>query len=157
MRVAIAGDHGGVELKTELIQRLAGLGHEIVDLGGDGSDRGDDYPDFAKLVGRALQRGEASRGIIVCGSGVGAAIAANKMSGIRASVCHDAYTARQGVEHDDMNVIALGARVIGVETAVVCATAFLEAHFVPDARFIRRLEKVKAIETEEIARAARDL
>ncbi len=120
MRVALGSDHGGADLKRELLRRLPGLvpGLELVDLGGDGSDPLDDYPDFSLLVGRAVARGEVQRGIVVCGSGVGAAIAATKILGVRASVCHDTYSARQGVEHDDMNVLALGARVVGAEVAL---------------------------------------
>ena len=128
-RVRFAADHAGAALKDELIRRLdaAGLGHELIDLGGDGSDPADDYPDFAQRLGLAIQRGEADRGILVCGSGVGANVAINKMRGLRSSVCHDTYSARQGVEHDDMNVLTLGARVIGPEPAVECSLAFLAA------------------------------
>ena len=127
MRVAFSADHAGAELKDALLRRLgdAGLGHELIDLGGDGSDPNDDYPDFAQRLGEAIQRGEADRGILICGSGVGASVAANKMRGIRSAVCHDTYSAHQGVEHDDMNVLTLGARVIGPEPAYECAIAFL--------------------------------
>ena len=120
MRVAFAADHAGAALKDELLRRLAaaGLGHELIDLGGDGSDPTDDYPDFAQRLGEAIRDGEADRGILICGSGVGACVAANKMRGIRAAVCHDTYSAHQGVEHDDMNVLTLGARVIGPEPAL---------------------------------------
>src|SRR6185295_16984063 len=131
MRVAVGSDHGGADLKQDLVARLPALmpGLEILDLGGDGSDPSDDYPDLSLAVGRAVARGEADRGLVVCGSGVGAAIAATKVLGIRASVCHDTYSARQGVEHDDMNVLCLGARIIGVELAYECAKAFLGARF----------------------------
>ena len=131
MRVAFSADHAGAAIKDELLRRLAaaGLGHELIDLGGDGSDPNDDYPDFAQRLGEAIQRGEADRGILICGSGVGASVAANKMRGIRSAVCHDTYSAHQGVEHDDMNVLTLGARVIGPEPAYECAVAFLAASF----------------------------
>jgi ribose 5-phosphate isomerase B len=150
MRVALAADHAGAALKAELLQRLegAGLGHEYVDLGGDGSDPTDDYPDFALRLGRAVRDGEAGRGILVCGSGVGASVAANKVRGVRAAVCHDTYSARQGVEHDDLNVLTLGARVIGPEPAFECALAFLGATFSGEPRHVRRLGKVLAIEAD---------
>jgi ribose 5-phosphate isomerase B len=151
MRVAFAADHAGAGLKAELLERLgrSGLDHELIDLGGDGSDPGDDYPDFAQRLGEAIQRGEADRGILVCGSGVGANVAANKLRGVRSSVCHDTYSAHQGVEHDDMNVLTLGARVVGPEPAYECAVAFLGASFSGEPRHRRRLEKVLAIEAAE--------
>jgi ribose 5-phosphate isomerase B len=150
MKVAFAADHAGAALKSELIRRLgaAGLGHELVDLGGDGSDPDDDYPDFAQRLGIAVRGGEADRGILICGSGVGASIAACKMRGVRAAVCHDTYSAHQGVEHDDMNVLVLGSRVIGPELALECAEAFLRAQFSGEPRHRRRLDKVLAIEAE---------
>ncbi len=153
MRVVLAADHGGADLKAELLQRLAGFGHDLVDLGGDGSDPTDDYPDYALRLGTAVRDGEADRGILICGSGVGAAIAASKMRGIRASVAHDTYSARQGVEHDDMNVLCLGARVIGVELAIVCCRAFLDATFSTEARHRRRVGKMLAIEAAEAGTA----
>jgi ribose 5-phosphate isomerase B len=148
MRVAFSADHAGAALKDVLIRRLdaAGVDHELIDLGGDGSDPNDDYPDFAERLGQAIVAGEADRGILICGSGVGASVAANKMRGIRAAVCHDTYSAHQGVEHDDMNVLTLGARVIGPEPAYECALAFLAATFSGEPRHRRRLEKVLAIE-----------
>ena len=151
MRVAFAADHAGAAMKHELMHRLgmAGLGHELIDLGGDGSDPTDDYPDFAQRLGLAIQRGEADRGILICGSGVGASVAANKMRGIRTSVCHDTYSAHQGVEHDDMNVLTLGARVIGPDPAFECSLAFLRATFSGEPRHQRRLDKVLAIEASE--------
>lgn len=150
MRVAFAADHAGAALKAELLRRLsgAGLGHDLVDLGGDGSDPNDDYPDFAQRLGVAVRDGQADRGILICGSGVGASIAANKIRGVRAAVCHDTYSAHQGVEHDDMNVLTLGARVVGPEPAYECAVAFLGATFSGEARHRRRLGKVLAIEAE---------
>jgi ribose 5-phosphate isomerase B len=152
MRVAFAADHAGAALKGELMRRLANasLGHDYVDLGGDGSDQDDDYPDYAAQLGRAIRDGAADRGILVCGSGVGASVAANKIRGIRAAVCHDTYSAHQGVEHDDMNVLTLGSRVIGVEPAVECARAFLAAEFSAETRHRRRLDKVLAIERGEL-------
>jgi ribose 5-phosphate isomerase B len=151
VRVAFAADHAGAALKDELLGRLrdAGLGHDLLDLGGDGSDPTDDYPEFARALGLAIRDGRADRGILICGSGVGASIAATKMRGIRAAVCHDTYSARQGVEHDDMNVLTLGSRVIGSEPAFECALAFLGATFSGAPRHRRRLDKVLAIEAEE--------
>lgn len=148
MRVAFAADHAGVELKDELLVALADSGHELVDLGGDGSDPHDDYPDFARTLARYVADGQAERGILVCGSGVGASVAANKVRGIRAAVAHDTYSAHQGVEHDDMNILCLGGRVIGSETAIECSRAFLGARFSGAERHARRLAKVLAIEAE---------
>jgi ribose 5-phosphate isomerase B len=151
MRVAFAADHAGAALKAELIRRLqaAGLEHELVDLGGDGSDPTDDYPDFAQRLGSAIRDGSAERGILICGSGVGASVAANKIRGVRAAVCHDTYSAHQGVEHDDMNVLTLGSRVIGPEPAYECSLAFLAARFSGEPRHRRRLDKVLAIERDQ--------
>jgi ribose 5-phosphate isomerase B len=148
MRVAFAADHAGAAMKDELIRQLgaAGLEHELIDLGGDGLDPTDDYPDFAQRLGLAIRDGRADRGILICGSGVGASVAANKMKGIRSAVCHDTYSAHQGVEHDDMNVLTLGARVIGPEPAYECSVAFLGATFSGEERHRRRLAKVDAIE-----------
>jgi ribose 5-phosphate isomerase B len=151
MRVALAADHAGAALKAQILARLetAGLGHTYLDLGGNGTDQTDDYPDFARRVGVAIRDGEADRGILICGSGVGASVAANKVRGVRAAVCHDTYSAHQGVEHDDMNVLALGSRVIGPEPAFECARAFLGATFSGEPRHVRRLNKVLAIEAED--------
>jgi ribose 5-phosphate isomerase B len=148
MRVAFAADHGGAELKAELLRRLVDTGHELVDLGGDGSDPTDDYPDFARVLAHVIGGGEAERGILVCGSGIGASVAANKVRGVRAAVAHDTYSAHQGVEHDDMNVLCLGGRVIGTEMAVECARAFLGAAFTGEERHARRVAKILAIEAE---------
>jgi ribose 5-phosphate isomerase B len=150
MRIAFAADHAGAAMKTELIRRLgaAGLGHDLTDLGGDGSDPNDDYPDFAARLGGAIRDGSADRGILICGSGVGASVAANKIRGVRAAVCHDTYSAHQGVEHDDMNVLTLGSRVIGPEPAYECSLAFLRATFSGEPRHRRRLDKVLAIERD---------
>jgi ribose 5-phosphate isomerase B len=153
VRVAFSADHAGAALKDELMRRLAAAdpGHELIDLGGDGSDPTDDYPDFAKRLGEAIQAGEADRGVLICGSGVGASVAANKMRGIRSAVCHDTYSAHQGVEHDDMNVLTLGARVIGPEPAFECAVAFLAATFSGEPRHRRRLDKVLAMEASTVS------
>ena len=159
MRIAFAADHAGATFKQELLHRLASLvagEHELIDLGGDGSDPQDDYPDFAQRLGLAIQDGQADRGILVCGSGVGASVAANKMRGIRTAVCHDTYSAHQGVEHDDMNVLTLGARVIGIEPAVECSRAFLAATFSGEPRNQRRLDKVLAIEAESMGEGGGD-
>ncbi|HYP09336.1 MAG TPA: ribose 5-phosphate isomerase B [Bryobacteraceae bacterium] len=144
--MAIAADHAGFELKTTLASEIERLGHQVVDLGAHTYDAGDDYPDFAAASARAVAQGEADRSVLICGSGVGASIAANKVDGARAGLCHDTYSAHQGVEHDDMNVLVLGSRIIGVELARELIAAFLKAKFSGDARHVRRLEKVKALE-----------
>jgi ribose 5-phosphate isomerase B len=151
VKVGFAADHAGAALKDELIRRIrdAGGGHELVDLGGDGSDPTDDYPDFAQRLGEAVRGGLADRGILICGSGVGAAIAACKIRGVRAAICHDTYSAHQGVEHDDMNVLVMGSRVVGPELALECATTFLAAKFSGEPRHRRRLDKILAIEASE--------
>lgn len=146
MRIAIGTDHGGFPLKADLVELLKKLGHEVVDVGAHTLDPKDDYPDFARAVGQAVQRGEAERGIIICGSGVGACIAANKLRGIRAGVCHDTYSAHQGVEHDNMNVLCLGGRVVGIEVARELVQAFVSAKFSGEERHARRVAKVMAIE-----------
>ena len=148
MKIAVGADHAGLPLKDDIIEVIEGLGHEVIDLGAYEFDPDDDYPDLAAPVARAVSRGQAAKGVILCGSGVGAAIAANKIPGARASVCHDSYTAAQGVEHDNMNIICLGARVIGPETARAATTAFLGATMDPHPRFKRRLDKVIALETD---------
>jgi RpiB/LacA/LacB family sugar-phosphate isomerase len=149
LRVGFAADHAGAAFKDDLLRRLGAArpADALVDLGGDGSDPNDDYPDFAERLGLAVRDGEVDRGILICGSGVGASIAATKIRGVRAAVCHDTYSAHQGVEHDDMNVLTLGARVIGIEPALECALAFLGASFTGEARHQRRLDKVLAIES----------
>jgi ribose 5-phosphate isomerase B len=148
LRVAIAGDHGGFALKNELVTRLREA-YDVIDLGAVECDPDDDYPDFAEAVARTVVLGQAQRGIVVCGSGVGACIAANKVPGVRACLCHDTYTAHQGVEHDDMNVLCLGARVVGTELAVELAGTFLKASFSSGQRFQRRLQKVLAMERKD--------
>lgn len=145
MRVAIAADHGGFALKAPLIDTLKQDGHEVLDLGAWNTERSD-YPDFAEAVGLALQNGRVDRGIVICGSGVGACVAANKMRGIRACVCHDTYSAHQGVEHDDMNVLVLGARIVGEELSRDITKAFLGAVFNNGERYIARLKKIERIE-----------
>ena len=146
MRIAVAGDHAGFELKELLVPWLRSAGHQVEDLGAHSFDAEDDYPDFAVLVADSVRSGRAERGIVVCGSGVGASITANKVPGVRACLCHDTYTAHQGVEHDEMNVLCLGGRVIGFELAKEVLTAFLAASFIPEVRYKRRLEKLLQIE-----------
>ncbi len=154
MRVGLAADHAGTELKADLLKRLAPFGHELVDLGGDGSNQADDYPEYARKIGLAVLDGTVDRGILICGSGVGASVAASKIPGIRAAVCHDTYSAAQGVEHDDMNVLTLGSRVIGVELALACSIAFLRAQFSGAERHVRRLGEIRKIEEQATALAA---
>jgi ribose 5-phosphate isomerase B len=145
MRIAVAADHAGFERKGELAEALRALGHEVVDLGTHGPEPVD-YPDVAEALAHAVVDGRVERGVLVCGSGVGASIAANKIPGVRAGLCHDSYSAHQGVEHDDMNVLVLGSRVVGPELAKELARAFVGATFSGEARHRRRLEKVRAIE-----------
>jgi ribose 5-phosphate isomerase B len=145
MRVVVGADHRGYEMKDFIAAYARSLGHDVIDVGTHDSSSVD-YPDLAVAVGHKVQTGEADRGILVCGSGVGACIAANKLPGIRAGLTHDTYSAHQGVEHDDMNVICMGSRVIGEEVALEVVKSFLEARFVPEERYLRRLDKVKALE-----------
>ncbi len=145
MRVGIAADHAGYALKQQLIPSLRSLGHEVEDLGTHGPESVD-YPDVAEALGRVVSSGAIERGVLICGSGVGASVAANKLPGIRAGLCHDTYSAHQGVEHDDMNVLVLGARVIGPELARELVQAFLGARFSREARHQRRLGKITALE-----------
>ena len=146
MRVAVGADHAGFEMKGEIVRWLGSKGHQVKDLGAYILDPDDDYPDFAAAVAGSLRSGETEKGVIICGSGVGACITANKVKGIRACLCHDTYTARQGVEHDDMNVVCIGGRVIGIELAKAVLEAFLEARFIPEPRFQRRLDKLAQVE-----------
>jgi ribose 5-phosphate isomerase B len=147
LKLVIGSDHAGFPLKEEVRDYLAKAGHEVVDLGAYKIEPLDDYPDYAEKVGLAVKRGDAPRGIVICGSGVGVCVAANKIPGIRAGMCHDTYSAHQGVEHDDMNVIVLGARVIGPSLAFECVNAFVGASFIAgEERFVRRFKKVLAIE-----------
>jgi RpiB/LacA/LacB family sugar-phosphate isomerase len=145
MHIVIGSDHAGFDLKTSIITSLRALGHQVMDVGSHDTTPVD-YPDYAEAVGVALREGRADRGVIICGSGVGASVAANKLPGIRAGLCHDTYSAHQGVEHDDMNVLVLGARVIGVEMARELVRAFVAAVFSGEERHRRRLEKVNALE-----------
>jgi len=147
VKLVIASDHAGFPLKEEVRAHLAKSGHEVLDLGAFKIEPQDDYPDFAERVGLAIKAGEAPRGIVICGSGVGVCIAANKIPGIRAGMCHDTYSAHQGVEHDDMNVLVMGARIIGASLAFEVVDAFLKAEFAAtEERFTRRFRKVLAIE-----------
>jgi ribose 5-phosphate isomerase B len=148
MRVAVACDHAGFPLKSVVIETARRLGHEVLDLGTNSTDPVD-YPDIAEAVGRAILDGRSDRGIVVCGSGVGAAVAANKMRGLRAAVIGDVYSARQAVEHDDIQVLSIGARVIGPALAVSVVEAFLQATFSGEERHVRRLKKIAALEARE--------
>jgi ribose 5-phosphate isomerase B len=150
MRVAVAFDHRGVKLRETILAELEALRHETVDLGVDAPRPRVDYPDVARKLGEAVIGGEAERGILVCGSGVGASIAACKLPGVRAAVCHDTYSAHQGVQHDDMNVLCLGSEIVGAELAGELVRAFLGARFDGGERYVRRLEKIEAIEKERI-------
>ena len=149
MRVAVAFDHRGVKLREKLLAELAVLGHEAVDLGTDKPEPRIDYPDKARRVGEAIRSGEAERAVLVCGSGVGASVAANKLAGIRAAICHDTYSAHQGVEHDHMNVLCLGSEVVGPELAAELTRVFLAARFDGGERYVRRLEKIEEMEREK--------
>jgi ribose 5-phosphate isomerase B len=149
MKVAVAFDHRGVKLRERTLEELAALGHDAVDLGTDSAAVRIDYPDKARELGQAILDGRAERGVLVCGSGVGASVAACKLPGIRAAVCHDTYSAHQGVEHDDMNVLCLGSEVVGGELAGELVRAFLAARFDGGERYVKRLQKVAAMETGE--------
>ena len=148
MRVAVAFDHRGVRLRGRVLEVLQELGHEAVDLGTDATEPRVDYPDKAREVGNAIATGAAERAVLVCGSGVGASVAACKLPGIRAAICHDVYSAHQGVEHDDMNVLCLGSEVVGAELAADLVRAFLHAEFDGGERYVQRLEKVTQMERE---------
>lgn len=146
MQLAVAADHAGFEMKRTLVAWLEEEGHQVVNLGPPRPDPVDDYPDVAVSLCREIQEGRVQRGILICGSGIGASVAANKMKGIRAGVAHDVYSAHQGVEHDDVNVLCLGARIIGIEVAYELVRAFLAARFSGEERHVRRLNKVLALE-----------
>jgi ribose 5-phosphate isomerase B len=148
MRVAVAFDHRGVKLRDRILADVERLGHQQVDLGTDRSEPAVDYPDKAREIGEAIRGGEADRAIFVCGSGVGAAVAACKLPGIRAAVCHDTYSARQGVEHDDMNVLCIGSGIVGGDLAAELVATFLAAEFDGAERYRRRLDKIEAMERE---------
>ena len=149
MRIAIGADHGGYPLNERVIEELRGGGHEITDFGTHDGSQPDDYPDYALKVGQAVQNSDAEIGILICGSGVGAAVAANKLKGIRAALCGDTYSGHQSREHDDCNVLCLGARVVGIELALDIVRAFVAARFTGEERHRRRLEKIEAIEKKE--------
>lgn len=146
MRLAVAADHAGFELKLLVIPWLESLGHKVSNLGAHTLEPDDDYPDFAAAVARSVTANQAERGVLICGSGVGACITANKVKGIRACLCHDTYSARQGVEHDAMNIICIGGRIIGLDQAKEVLNAFIEANFLPEPRFQRRLDKLNEVE-----------
>ena len=154
MRIAVASDHAGYHRKTEIAQALRDAGYEVIDLGTDSTDPVD-YPDYAEKIGLAVVEGRADRGVLVCGSGVGACVAANKIPGVRAGLCHDTYSAHQGVEHDDVNILVLGGRVIGSELAKELVRTFAAARFSGEARHVRRLEKVQQIEARYAGTARR--
>jgi ribose 5-phosphate isomerase B len=147
MKIVIGSDHAGFQLKVAMGDLLRSLGQEVLDVGAF-NENPSDYPDFAEAVGRAVLDGKAERGVLVCGSGVGASVAANKLTGIRAAVCHDTYSAHQGVEHDQMNVLVLGSRIIGVKLAEELVKSFLAAKFTNEDRHVRRLNKIKALESK---------
>ncbi len=150
----MAFDHRGVKIRGTLLDLLAELGHDVLDLGVDAPEPRVDYPDKASEVGEALRAGTADRAVLVCGSGVGASVAANKLPGVRAGLCHDTYSAHQGVEHDDMNVLCLGSGVVGADLAGELVRAFLAARFGGGERYVRRLEKVEQLEKEGARRAS---
>lgn len=146
MRIVIGADHAGFELKERLRVELEAHGHGVIDVGAKKFDKDDDYPDYAAAVGQAVADGLVERGILICGSGVGASIAANKIGGVRACLCHDIYSATQGVEHDDMNVLCLGGLIVGPALALKLVEGFLAASFIGQGRYQRRLDKVIALE-----------
>jgi ribose 5-phosphate isomerase B len=146
MRVAVAFDHRGVKLRERVLEEIVRGGHDPVDLGAGSPQPMIDYPDKAREIGEAIRSGGAERGVLVCGSGVGASIAASKLAGIRAAVCHDTYSAHQGVEHDDMNVLCIGSEVVGAELADELVRTFLAARFDGGERYVRRLEKIEEME-----------
>jgi ribose 5-phosphate isomerase B len=149
MRIAVGSDHGGYPLNKRIVDMLRLAGHDVLDFGTNDGAQPDDYPDYAYAVGSAVQLGQAERGILVCGSGVGVAVAANKLAGVRACLCHDTYSAHQGVEHDNINVLCIGARIVGAELALELVRAFVGAKFSGEERHCRRLAKVAAIERGE--------
>ena len=151
MRVAVGADHAGFNLRETVITTIKAAGHQVIDLGAHSYDAEDDYPDRAAPVAEAVMKGDADRGVIVCGSGIGAAVTANKFRGVRASICHDTYSAAQGVEHDDMNVLCIGGRVVGDAIATELVRAFLSATMGDEVRFQRRLDKLIAIEQSNFA------
>jgi ribose 5-phosphate isomerase B len=153
MRIAVAADHAGVPLNELAIAELRRLGHEVVDLGTHDASQPDDYPDYALAVAKQVASGQCERGVLVCGSGVGVSVAANKIHGIRAGMCHDTYSAHQGVEHDNINVLCVGARVVGSELMLDILRAFMAARFTNEERHRRRLAKIMAMEAEPVPQA----
>lgn len=149
MNISIGADHAGYDMKRGLVDFIQKLGHTVLDVGTFRPDQPDDYPDYAALVAQDIRSGRAERGVLVCGSGVGVSVAANKFKGIRAGLCHDHYSAHQGVEHDNMNVLVLGSRIIGPMLAEDVVEAYLKAEFSGEERHVRRLNKVKGIEENE--------
>ena len=150
MRIAVAFDHRGIKLRQKILEVLGELGHEIVDLGTDAPEPRIDYPDKAREVGEAIRSGAAERAVLCCGSGVGASVAASKLPGIRAAICHDVYSAHQGVEHDDMNVLCLGSEVVGAELTADLVRAFLRAEFDGGERYVRRLQMIEEMEKAHV-------
>lgn len=148
MKIVVGSDHAGFRLKNEMAELLRSLGHEVLDVGAF-DERPSDYPDFAEALGRAVLDRRSERGVLICGSGVGACVAANKLNGIRAGMCHDTYSAHQGVEHDNINVLVMGSRVVGVKLAEDLVKAFLGATFTKEERHVRRLAKIKALEEKQ--------
>jgi|TARA_B100001013_G_scaffold239529_1_gene147698 ribose 5-phosphate isomerase B len=148
MRISVAADHNGYELKNEISEILKRDGHDVIDIGPHSLDPLDDYPDFAKPLAKSVSSGETDRGIMVCGSGVGASVAANKVKGVRAAVCHDIYSAHQGVEHDNMNILCLGSRIVGTEVVRELVSAFISAEYTNEERHARRLNKVIEMEND---------
>ena len=148
MRISVAADHNGYELKNEISEILKRDGHDVIDIGPHSLDPLDDYPDFAKPLAKSVSSGETDRGIMVCGSGVGASVAANKVKGVRAAVCHDIYSAHQGVEHDNMNILCLGSRIVGTEVVRELVSAFISAEYTNEERHTRRLNKVIEMEND---------
>lgn len=148
MRIVLGADHAGFDMKQDAVAFVRALGHEVLDVGARTGTQPDDYPDFAEALGMVIRNRQADRGILICGSGVGASVAANKIPGVRAGLCHDCYSAHQGVEHDDMNVLVMGSRIIGIELAHELVKSFLQANFTGEERHVRRLEKVKKIESK---------
>lgn len=148
MKISLAADHNGFDLKKEISDQLENEGHEVIDVGPHSHDPLDDYPDYAKKLADSVSRGESLRGIMICGSGVGASVASNKVKGIRAAVCHDIYSAHQGVEHDDMNVLCLGSRIVGTEVVRELVKAFIGAEYTGEERHQRRLDKVLDMEKD---------
>jgi RpiB/LacA/LacB family sugar-phosphate isomerase len=154
MRIVLGSDHAGFEMKQRIVGHVRAMGHEVLDVGTD-SESPVDYPDYAEALGMAILNNQADRGILICGSGVGAVVAVNKLPGIRAAVCHDCYSAHQGVEHDDMNVLVLGARVIAAELAQDLVWLFLGAQFTGEERHQRRLDKLKKLESKFLKKPAK--